>query len=157
MQKHGWQYTDPKEFCQLGHCAGLQCPIFNLTAPKIPFHHSKSGMLQFQICYHGHLNVSQKTETNINFRGQAWFRALLQSAGSRALFYPISIMTQISTKDSGMLQLTKSAKADKNIVGYHLVSHRVISTLSDVHRVYRSLKRTFILPQKYASGSNILL
>ena len=27
----------------------------------------------------------------------------LQSAGSRALFYPISIMPQISTKDSGIL------------------------------------------------------
>ena len=27
---------------------------------------------------------------------------LLQSAGSRALFYPISIMPKISTKDSGI-------------------------------------------------------
>ena len=41
-------------------------------------------------------------KTNINFRGQAWVRPL-QSAGSRALFYPISIMPQISVEDFGML------------------------------------------------------
>ena len=40
-------------------------------------------------------------KTNINFRGQALVKPL-QSAGSRALFYPISIMSQISNEDSGI-------------------------------------------------------
>ena len=62
----------------------------------------KSIMLQIPICYHSHLNVSQKTKTNTNFRGQAWFRPQ-QSAGSRALCYPICTMPQISAKDSGIL------------------------------------------------------
>ena len=81
-----------------------------------------------------------------------------QNAGSRALFYPISIMPQISTKDSGILQLTKNAKTNNNIAGHHVVSRRVISTSSDVQRVYRCPKRTCILPQKYhVSVSNMLL
>ena len=73
----------------------------------------------------------------------------LQSARSRALFYPISIMPQISTEDSGILWLTKNAKTKNNIASYHLVSRRVISTPSDVQLVYRCPKRTFILPQKH--------
>ena len=55
----------------------------------------------------------------------------LQS-GSRALFYSISIIPQISTEDSGILQVTKNAKTDNDIVGGHLVSHHIISTPSDV-------------------------
>ena len=68
----------------------------------------------------------------------------MQSAGSRALFYPISIMPTISTKHSGILSLTKNVKTKNNIAGYHVVSHRVISTSSDVQdvqRVYRCLKK----------------
>ena len=81
----------------------------------------------------------------------------MQSVGSRALFYPISIMPQISTKDAGILQLTKNAEIN-NIAGYHLVSRRVISTPLDVQHVYRCPKRTFILPQKYhVLVSNVLL
>ena len=38
-------------------------------------------------------------------------------------------------------------KTNNNIAGYHLVSRRVISTPSDVQRVYRCPKKTFILPQ----------
>ena len=72
---------------------------------------------------------------------------LLQSAVSSALFYPISIMLQISTKDSGILYLTKIAKTNNDIADFHLVSRRVISTSSDVHHVYRCPKRTFTLPQ----------
>ena len=58
-------------------------------------------------------------------------------------------MPQISTKDSGILYLTKNAKTNNNIAGHHLVTRRVISTPSDVQRVYRCRKRTFILSQKY--------
>ena len=58
-------------------------------------------------------------------------------------------MPKISTEDSGILQLTKNAKTNNNTAGYHLVSRRVISAPSDVHRVYRCPKRTFILPQKH--------
>ena len=58
-------------------------------------------------------------------------------------------MPQISTEDSGILLLTKNAKTNNNIAGYHLVSHRVISAPSDVKSVYRSPKKTFILLKKY--------
>ena len=82
----------------------------------------------------------------------------LQSSRSRALFYPVSIMPQLSLKDSVILQLTKNAKTNNNIVGYHVVSRCVISTPLDVQSVYRCFKRTFILPQKYhVSVSNMLL
>ena len=72
----------------------------------------------------------------------------LQNAGSRALFYPKSIMPQISTEDSGILQLTKNAKTNNTIAGYYLISRRVIFTPADVQLVYRCPKRTFILPQR---------
>ena len=71
----------------------------------------------------------------------------LQSAVSSALFCPISIMLQISTKDSGTLYLTKNAKTNNDIADFHLVSRRVISPSSDVHHVYRCPKRTLMLPQ----------
>ena len=66
------------------------------------------------------------------------------------------IMLQISIKDSGILWLIKNAKINNNIAGYHLVSCRVISTLSDVQHVYGCCERTFILPPKYVSVSNML-
>ena len=113
-------------------------------------------MLPIQMCYYSHLNVSQETKTNINFRAKPGSDSL-QNAGSKALFYPISIMPQISTEDSGILQLIKNEKTNNNITGYHLVSRRVISATSDVQCVYRSPKRTFILPEKYhISVTNML-
>ena len=35
------------------------------------------------------------------------------------------------------------------MAGHHLVSRRVIFTPSDIQRVYRGLKSTFILSEKY--------
>ena len=62
-------------------------------------------------------------------------------------------MPKVSTEDSGIFQLTKNAKTINNIAGYHQVSRRVISTPSDVQRVYRCPRRT----QKYhVSVSNML-
>ena len=63
-------------------------------------------------------------------------------------------MPQISTKDSGVLKLTKNAKTNNNIEGYHLSSRRLISAPSDVQLVYRCPKRTFILPQKTSCFSS---
>ena len=82
-----------KNVCQLGHSAGLQCSFSNLNTPKGPSYYPKSIMLQFQICYHSHVNASQETKTNLNFRSQVWVRPR-PKAWSRALFYPISIMLQ---------------------------------------------------------------
>ena len=48
----------PKKCCQLGHCAGLQCLVPSLNAPKGPLYYPHSIMLQFQICYHSYLNAS---------------------------------------------------------------------------------------------------
>ena len=74
-----------------------------------------------------------------------------------ALFYSMSIMPQISTEDSRILKVTKNAKTKNNIVGYHLVSRRVILTLSDVQRVSKCPKSIFILPSKcHVSISNML-
>ena len=70
----------------------------------------------------------------------------LESAGSRALFYPISIMPQICTKHSGVIQLTKNGKTNNNIADNRLVSCLVTFTPSDVQRAYRCPKITFILP-----------
>ena len=80
-------------------------------------------MLQLQICYIL-LNISQKKLTLIS--GALSGSDPLQSAGSRALFYFISIMPQISTEDSGILKMQKVTTN----TGQHLVSHCVISTLS---------------------------
>ena len=66
--------ADQKKFCQLGHCAGLWFPVPSLDAPKGPSCYPKSIMFQFEICYQSHWNVSWKTKTNINFRGQTWVR-----------------------------------------------------------------------------------
>ena len=58
-------------------------------------------------------------------------------------------MPQISIEDSDIPQLTKNSKNNNNIAGYHLVSCCVISATSHVQCVYRSPKRTFILPENY--------
>ena len=44
-------------------------------------------------------------------------------------------MPQISTKDSGILELIKNSKTNNNIVGYHVVSRRVISSSSQMFSV----------------------
>ena len=60
-----------KKYLSAGHCASLQCPVARLNAPKGPSNYVKCIMLQFQICYHSHLNASYKTKTNIDFRGRS--------------------------------------------------------------------------------------
>ena len=107
-------------------------PSTQSKCPKMTFIAPQSIMLQIQTCYHSQSNVSLKTKSNTIFRGQAWVRPPA-NAGSRALFYPISIMPQISTEDSGIFYLIKNAKT--NIAGYHLVSRHVISATSDVQCV----------------------
>ena len=102
-------------------------------------------MLQFQICYHSHLNVPQKKKTNVVFRGQTWVRSPAK-CWVKGYF----------TEASGILQLNKNPKTN-NIAGYHLVSCLVISIPSDVLYVHRCPKRIFILLQKHrASVSNML-
>ena len=56
-------------------------------------------------------------------------------------------MSQISTEDSGIFQLTKNAKTNNNVAGDHLVSLCVICTPSDVQLLYRCPKGPFILLQ----------
>ena len=110
-QKHCLEYTDPKMFCRQGHSAGLQCPVPNPNAPKGSSQYPKSIVLQFQTCYHSHLNISQKTKTNTNFRGQAWVRPRVK-CWVKGFILSQSIMPQISNEDSGVLQLTKNAKTN---------------------------------------------
>ena len=97
------------------------------------------------------LKCFMENESQRKFQGPS----LGQRSGARTLFYPISIMLQSSTKDSGIIQLTKNAKTN-NIAGHHLVSRCVISTPSGVQRVYRCPKSRVILTQKYVSVSNML-
>ena len=76
-----------KRFDHLETLLAICRPIKVLSAgspcgPLVPSHQSKCPKrtfmlnitLQFQICYQSHWNVSCKTKTNINFRGQAWVR-----------------------------------------------------------------------------------
>ena len=63
-----------KNVLSAGSQCGPQCSFSNLNTPKGPSYYPKSIMLQFQICYHSHVNVSQETKTNLNFRGQVWVR-----------------------------------------------------------------------------------
>ena len=66
-------------------------------------------------------------------------------------------MPQVSTEDSGIPKLTKNAKTNNDIAGYHLVSSREIFIPSDVQHVCRCPKSIFILPKKYhVSVSNML-
>ena len=46
----------PKKVLSSGSLCGPLVP--SLNAPKGPSYYPKSIMLQFQICYHSHLNVS---------------------------------------------------------------------------------------------------
>ena len=52
-------------------------------------------------------------------------------------------MLQLFTKDYIILYETEKAKTNNNIVGYHLVSRRVISTSSGVQLVCRCPKKPF--------------
>ena len=52
----------------------VQCPVSSLNASKGPSCYPKSIMFQFQICYQSHWNISCKTKTHINFKGQDWVR-----------------------------------------------------------------------------------
>ena len=63
-----------KKVLAAGSLPGPLVLVPSLNTPKGPSSYPKSIMLQFQICYHRHLNASQKAKTNINFRGQAWVR-----------------------------------------------------------------------------------
>ena len=114
-------------------------------------------MLQCQICYHSHLNVSQKTKTNINFMSQTWVKSpatcwvesFILSDKYHAQYYYQTFWHTLANK---------IAKTNNNIAGFHSVSRRVIFTSLDVQRVCRCPKRTFILPRKYhVSVSNMLL
>ena len=101
-------------------------------------------MLQFPICYHSHLNVSQITKTN-RFQGRSLSQTPCQVL-VQALFYPINVIPQISTKGCSIVQLAKHEKASK-IAWYHLVSHCVISTPLDVQLVQDAPKGASYYPK----------
>ena len=135
----------------MGHCAGLQCPVPNLAAPKGPSFYPKRIMLQFQICYHSHLNISQKMKTNINLWGHSWVRPSAK-CWVKGFILPHGYHTPNLYRRL-WLTLTKNEKTNNNIAGYHLVSHHVISIPSDLQCVYRCSKKTFILPKKISCFS----
>ena len=56
-------------------------------------------------------------------------------------------MLQIPIEDSVIPQETANAKTNNNIVGHHLARRPAMPTPPDAQRVYRSPKRTFMLPQ----------
>ena len=73
-----------------------------IDAPRGPSFYLKNIMSQFQICYYSYLNVSKKGKlTSISAAKSG--TGTLQSAGSMALFYPVSIMLQIFIEDSVIL------------------------------------------------------
>ena len=57
----------PKNFCQLGYCAGVYCAVPSLNAQKGTSFYPKSIMFYI---HQNHWNVSWKTKTNINIRCQ---------------------------------------------------------------------------------------
>ena len=73
-----------------------RCPMEDLHITP-----NKNIMFQFQVCHYSYLNVLKK-KTNISFRVKPGSDRL-QSAGSKSLFYPISIMLQIFTEYSVIL------------------------------------------------------
>ena len=67
----------PKKVLPVGSLCWPLVPNPQSKCPqKEPSYYPKSIMLQLQICYHSHLNASQRTKTNIDFRGQVWVRPL---------------------------------------------------------------------------------
>ena len=93
----------------------------------------KSIMLQLQSCYHSHLNISQKTKTNINFRSQAWVRL-------HAKCLVRSFILSHKYHVPNFYQRFSHALVDWKC-------YLVISTPSDDQLAYISPKRTFILPK----------
>ena len=65
----------PKKALSAVLLCGPLVPTPQSKCPKRTSHYPKKIMVRFQICYHSHLNVSLKTKTNVNFRGQACVRA----------------------------------------------------------------------------------
>ena len=55
-------------------------------------------------------------------------------------------MPQISSEDSGILQLNENAKTNNRIAGYHLVSRHAISTPSDFNLCIDAPKRPSYYP-----------
>ena len=159
-----------KRFCKLETLLTMQGSAKVLSdglpwAPLVPSLQSRSLKGTFILPQKYHASISNifsqplvsfiQIESQNKFLRSSLSQTLppLQISGSRILFYPIRIMPQISTEDSGMLQLTKNAKTNNNIVGYHLVSRRVISTLSDVQHVYGCPKKDFHITPKVLSSS----
>ena len=124
--------------------------------PKGPSCYPKSFMLQFHRYYQSHWNVSYKTKTNINFRSQAWFRPPTK-CWVKGFVLPHKYHALNFYQRYWHSLANKNAKTNSNVVGHHLVSRRVISTPSDVQRVYRCPKRTFTLPPKYNVSVSMLL
>ena len=85
-------------------------------------------------------------KTNINFWGHSWDRPPAK-CWVKGFILPHGYHTP-NLYQRLWLTLTKNEKTNNNIAGYHLVSHHVISTPSDVQCVYRCSKKTFTLPKK---------
>ena len=64
----------PKKVLSDGSLCGPLVSSPQSNAPKGPLCYPKSIMFPFQIYYQSHWNVSWKTKTNINFKGQTWVR-----------------------------------------------------------------------------------
>ena len=103
-------------------------------------------MLQFQICYHSHLNVSYETKNNIDFRIQAWVRPPAE-CWVKSFILPHKYHAPNFYQRFWHTLVNKNVKTNNNIAGYHLFSHLVISIPSDVQHVHRCPKRIFILPK----------
>ena len=131
----------PKKFLSAWSLCGPLLPSPQSKCPKRPSCYPKSIMLQFQMCSRSHLNVSYKIKTNINFTGQTWVRP-------RAKCWFKGFILPYKYHAPNFYRIFWHTLAN-NIAGYHLVSPRVISTPSDVQRVYKCSKRIFILPKKY--------
>ena len=121
----------------MGHCAGLSCPVPYLNASKGPSYYTQKIIFQFQMCYHSHLNNSQKTKTNINFRGQAWVRHSAQ-CWVKGFILPHKYHA-LNFKVSGILQLTENVKRNNDIAGYHLDSRRAISNAQRLQMAQKDL------------------
>ena len=107
----------------------------SLCRPLVPNPQSKCPKRTFMLPQKYHVSVSNmlskplkcfmESENEHKFQGPNLSKTPCKVLVQRFL----SIMPQISTKDSDILfQLTKNAKTNNNIVCYHLVSRCVIST-----------------------------
>ena len=87
--------TQTKKVLSAGSLCRILVPSPQSKCPQKTFIIPQKYHDSIEIYYDSHVNASQKTKTNIDFRDQAWVRPL-QSTASRALFYSISIMPQVS-------------------------------------------------------------